>query len=884
MKIIHEYALSHVKENRRSSIFIFVAILIASSLISAMGVFSYTEWLNEVDIATSSRGSWHGRFEEPIKREYLKYIQENPQVKEVYIQSQVQTLQLTGTKRSYINITQLSMNSWGNTTSRKALLEGKLPEKSGEMVVSKLFFTENPQYKIGDTITLPTGERVLDGSIMAKDSPFLNGEDFRAFGEQTVTITGTLNVPSVSSYPCYYAFGFLDLESPLPEGQYKVSASLNNIRKAYDVFPLLAANTGLKLDHEGRYDITYNTNLLALYGAKDPNGYGNSLDLSGYLLSALLSMGLVMLVFIILIYNAFTVTSTSQIKQLGILKSIGATPSQIRSCVRYEAFFLACIAVPLGISLGYASMAILIQIVNFLLKDTMDIRMRVVFAWPILLPSLLMSICTVFLSAWGPARKLGKLLPIEAVRYSPEAATLKKSKEHRWIHHWFGFEGDLAFNSLQANKRAYRTTLIALTLFITLFLGFQCFAAIWMMDQKQVLADKDYTLTISSALVDEPDPLMLKELSLLPGIHNQVMYRESHHTLLWDKKKISPEFQAAGGFKEDYFRGSNLEREGGHPRIYVELIGLDTDSFANFARKLDVDPTQFNHPAEHKGIIVNHTSGNVQSIIDKRKIPSSEYLDIALGDTLALKERAEPDKQSLKGYTLTVGAVTHQYPELDQYYYPFDLIIVVPMETYENIVLNLNPERGLEYQKLTYKMNIPREQLANAQQQANTILGKYLPPEDRTTRSLLDQEAYNAKLIRSIELLIIGFAVFLGVVGITGAFSAVAGNLFARRREFAVLRSAGLTPQGMNRILNLESMFFGCTPMLLSVPLLIVVCSIMLRNAASTTWRTFLVNAPWGYFILMLPLVVGVVWLAYRVTGSKIKRESIIEAIRDERI
>ena len=604
MKIIREYSISHLKENWRNSTFIFVAIMIASSLICAMGVFSHTEWLNQIDTTISNRGSWQGHFEEPIQQAQLKYILENPQVKEVYIQSQAQTLKLSGTQRAYINLTSMSNNSWGDAFGKKNLIAGRLPEKSGEMVVSTLFLSENPQYKIGDTLILPAGERVLEGRIISEDSPRLEGESFQSASEQTVTITGSLHLKSVSAYPCYYAYGFLDLKSPLPEGMYIVSASLKNIHKSYELFPLLAASSGMKINSEGQYDITYNTTLLELYGVKDPNGNGSIFGLSGYFLTALLTMGLVMLVFIILIYNAFTVTSASQIKQLGILKSIGATPKQIRNCIYFEAFVLACGAVPLGITLGYLSMVTLINAVAFLLKNDMDTQLHVVFSWNIIMLAVLASACTVLLSAWGPARKLGKLLPIEAVLYLPGTASLKKAKQQRWVRKWFGFEGEIAINALQANIKAYRTTMISLTLLITLFFGFQCFATIWMMDQKQMLAGKDYTLTISTDTVNSPDPAMVKELSVIPGIQNQIMYRDSYYTLLWDEKKISSEFLAAGGYKDAYFGWNNLEREREQLRILVEMKGLDSVSFANYAKKSGFDPVQFNNPAEHKGLLL----------------------------------------------------------------------------------------------------------------------------------------------------------------------------------------------------------------------------------------------------------------------------------------
>ncbi|WP_379129538.1 FtsX-like permease family protein [Paenibacillus sp. sgz500958] len=884
MKILHEYALSHLRENRKNSIFLFTAILIASMLISATGVFVHSQWLNEVDQVKAQAGEWQGHFREPVQKNALKYIEQNPQVEAIYIETQSQFLQLTGTKRPYIHLVGLNTNSLESPSIHKRLLEGRLPDKKGEIVLSQLFFKENPDIHIGDQLTLPAGKRLLNGKIVAGDAPVLSGEIFQASGEPSImTITGSLNQTSPSAYPAYYAYGYLDMESPLPNEEYNVSAKLSDIRNAYEVFPQLAKNIGLKPNESGRVDIVYNTALLKLYGLNDPDGV--SVGLPGYTLPLLLSLGLVALVFVVLIYNAFSVTSASRIRHLGILKSIGATPKQISHIIRYEAWILASCAVPAGILFGYGGMAMVIRGTSSLLQHDLDVPLRVHFSWKIVLLSLVAAFLTVLISAWGPSRRLSKMLPIEAVRNTPVERKLPKPRSRRGGYKWFGIEGELAWNALSAGRRAYRTTMLSLTLFIALIIGFQSFASIWMLDQKQTLSNKAYTLNISANIVDEPDSGMIEELAAIPGIRKQVMYRESYHTLLWDPGKLHSDFQALGGFREEDFNGwTNLSREGGQTQVFVDLIGFDAASFEDYCKMTGIDPTLFKGPTEHAAIIVNYTTGNNTALLDKHPIPAADYLKLTPGDTLSVNERAGMEAQELGSYGLKVGALTRQYPVLDQYFFPFDLVVIVPMGAYMDIVQNLNPQRGLEYLSVNYKADIPRKELAAAQEQAETILGKYLPQEDWSSVSLIEREASYARLMASIELLIGGFVVFLGVVGISGAFSAVTGNLQVRRREFAILRSAGLSPKGLSRLLLLESLMFGFIPMLLSLPLLIVTCTFILRSSNSVNWGSFLVHAPWGYLLSALSFSVGGVWLAYRITGSMIKKDNIIDAIRDERI
>ncbi|WP_342480928.1 ABC transporter permease [Paenibacillus sp. FSL L8-0340] len=890
--IIGDYVRSHLRANKRSTMFIFTAILIAATLLCASGFLLYSQWLNEVDTTVKDRGNWHARLGQPVPAEQLKYIQLHPQVDEVYLESQHKSLQLEGTKRPYLNLVQLSVDAWENSPRTGRLLEGRIPKKKGEIIVSKLFFAENPQYQIGDSLQLPIGQRMLDGRQVADYAPRLQGEIFQPAGEQAFIITGTINESSVSSYPCYSAYGFADMQTASPKELFNVSVRLRNISDAYETAPQLAGNIGQKPNAAGSYAITYNTPLLALYGLKGPGVHGGIALTSGYALSALLTMGLVMLLFTILIYNAFTATTASQIRQLGILKSVGATPKQIRRIVLYEALGLACIAIPLGLLLGYAGMAVIIKAIDALLADSANNHLRIEFSWPIVGIAGAASFATVLLSAWTPARKLARLLPIEAIRNVPATRKAGKTREYRWLHNRLSAEGGLAFSAFAANKKAYRTTIISLTLFITLIVGFQSFAVIWIADQKLALAQKQYTFELSMTTVAQPDPAMMKQLSGLSGVQQQVVYRGAEHSLKWDKQRIHPAFAAAGGFQDSYYPGNsggsfptNLLQEDGQPRIFLELKGLDSASFAAYCARIGVDAALFADQTQSKAIVVNRTSGNIPSFIEKYNIPETEYLQLAAGDSMIVEEDHFPDQPRTGGqYKLTIGAVTGQYPALDQHHYPLDLVVIVPMDTYESIVQKLSMERALDYQSITFKMNIPREQLAVARQQAGEILNQYLPPEDWSITTLLSREESNRDAIRSIELLVGGFAILLGCIGITGAFSTVSGNLSARRREFAVLRSMGLSPRGMKRMLRLEGLYFGLLPSLLSIPILAGVCGIMLHYAIAATWKDFLAGIPWLQLAGCFILAAGSVGLAYQITGAKIRQENVIDAIKDENL
>ncbi|WP_242874915.1 MULTISPECIES: FtsX-like permease family protein [Clostridium] len=56
--------------------------------------------------------------------------------------------------------------------------------------------------------------------------------------------------------------------------------------------------------------------------------------------------------FILIIYNAFLLSANIRIKELSILKSLGATPKQIKYSVIYKGFLLWIIQLPIGLIVG----------------------------------------------------------------------------------------------------------------------------------------------------------------------------------------------------------------------------------------------------------------------------------------------------------------------------------------------------------------------------------------------------------------------------------------------------------------------------------------------------------------------------------------------------
>lgn len=176
----------------------------------------------------------------------------------------------------------------------------------------------------------------------------------------------------MSAYPGYIAMGYLNHSQIQPKDKLTVYMRLLNPRKVYKSLPQIAKSVGFTKDEYGKYDIRYNTSLLNLYGIIDKNN--GSPEIIAVIAMIIIMTLLVMGAFILIIYNAFSLSANSRIKQLGILKSLGATPKQIRHSVIYEGFLLWIVQLPIGIIIGYLFSYVVSSKINKILSATEDFR------------------------------------------------------------------------------------------------------------------------------------------------------------------------------------------------------------------------------------------------------------------------------------------------------------------------------------------------------------------------------------------------------------------------------------------------------------------------------------------------------------------------------
>ena len=138
-------------------------------------------------------------------------------------------------------------------------------------------------------------------------------------------------------------------------------------------------------------------------------------------------------------------------------------------------------------------------------------------------------------------------------------------------------------------------------------------------------------------------------------------------------------------------------------------------------------------------------------------------------------------------------------------------------------------------------------------------------------------------LILVVKILMYGFISLVTLIGVTSVFNTISTSMALRKREFAVLRSIGLTNRGFNKILFFESLFFGMKSLIFAIPVSIGI-TVLIHYALADMVSISTIIIPWKYIIISIVSVFVIVLLTMMYSTSKIKKHNIIEQIREENI
>ena len=636
-----------------------------------------------------------------------------------------------------------------------------------------------------------------------------------------------------------------------------VDIIFHNPKTTYEDMPLIAEQMGLDASA-----VSCHTVLLANYLIHDPNDATPPLLLLFYIfIVVIVSISLIMI-----IHNAFAVSMNARVHQFGIFSSVGATPSQIRTCLLQEALALSSVSIVVGTVLGIAISAGVVAATNVVAADVAGRHMAVFQYHPgVLVITLLAAFLTVLFSAYIPAKELSKVTPIEAIK-NTGGLQLKKKKKSRILLVLFGIEGELAGNALKAQKKALRTTTRSLTLSFLAFTIMLCFFTLSGISTNHTYFERyqdvwDVMVTVKDTDIAEFE--MTESLQAKPELGSFTVYQKAVAVSKISNDMQGDELKALGGLGT--VAGSSVTSVEDGYLVKVPLVIMDDKSFEEYCTQIGVIPSL------DGAIVLNRIWDNLGSNFrDKQYVPFVNESQKVI--SIQNRDNAESSAQ------VEVIAYTQEVPVLREEYDNYTLVQFISLSTWENIAGIIGNAEADTYVRVLADNEVSLAEGNALETSVVNLIGKDYVTE---SENRIQEKVSNDEIMDGFMMIIGAFCVLLATIGIANVFSNTLGFIQQRKREFVQYMSIGMTEANICKMFCIEALVIAGRPLLIALPLTVVFVAFMI-TASYLDPMEFLVEAPILEISLFIVAIFVFVGLAYYLGGKKILKSDMAETLRND--
>lgn len=856
MTILKSLTIKNLKLNKKRTIVTIIGIMLATALIVALSSLVFSFRASMIEFEKYSSGNYHYKFLD-VPEDEIKYIKSNRDVEDTYITQDIGYAVLEDSKSSYkpyLFLQAFSQGALNNLTVH--ILEGRMPENENEIIISNHIKTEaRVKYNVGDTLTLDIGKRISDGYELNQFNPITEEaeEQLEKQFTRTYTIVGIIERPN-SSIEVYNAPGYTiitTLDEDNLNGVANVYAryTKKGIKNQYETTAnILETNeknvkdfmTGVALDSDSelKYDVQSNKYLINYETLSFSDGTMASL----YSIAGIITV-IIMVTSIFCIKNSFAISITEKVKQYGMLASVGTTSKQIKKNVYFESIILAIIGIPLGIALGLLASFILIHVCNVLLAESLNMKLIYKISALAIAVSFVLSLVTCLLSARSSAKKASKIAPIDAIRGNQDIKIKsKKVKSPKIVKKIFGEGGDIAYKNLKRNRRKYRTTVISIVVCVSVFIATSSFVDLAFRTIKIAVGEYDYNIDVYIA--GENAYEKAKEITEFDNADRCVIQRVSF--INTDDLEYNKKYKQ---YSELYnFNIDNDSVKGAF------VYSLGDEEYNRYIKELGLNYQE----CKDKAILVNKAILQVEDEKgNSKKIETSVYDnkkgDIIRGAEIQLEIEAVTEKT-------TMGMNRFNY--IDAYFIVSDEFMD---KYYESNFVNMY-----------FDSSNPDE----LQDEIETFL------KDENLNIHINNIEQSVKMMKSMYLLIAiflyGFITVIALIGVTNIFNTITTSMELRAKEFAMLKSVGMTKKEFNKMIRLESLFYGMKSLIIGIPIGIGI-SYLLFNVLMQELE-FAYQLPLNGILISLIAVFLLIWSIMKFSLNKINKQNIIETIRRDNI
>lgn len=663
----------------------------------------------------------------------------------------------------------------------------------------------------------------------------------------------------------------------------------------------------LKEIENAKYDIYMNVFLISYECVFPIDGSFKAL----FTVAAVVAL-IIILTSVYCIKNSFNISITEKIRQYGMLASVGATRRQIKSSVKTEAAMLGVVGIPVGTMSGILASLILVKVVNALSAGWLNFALSFHTSLPALILAVILSIATIYFSAIGSARRAAKVTPLEAIRNTKEIKIKSaKLKTPAVIGRIWGIGGVISYKNIKRNNKKYRTTVTSIVICSVTFIVISYFMSMAFSVVGMSYASVDFNIGINMSCKKDLDIEKLSEL--LSGIEGAKDYLVgAGYYFDVDKPEYTKEYGEYCG--QLYDDSEDVSQE-------FLITVLDDKSYDKYASDAGIKNANTGAILVNKGTfdVYNEKSSKyVKEEMELYKYKAGDTIECGYNvydDASSDDNAAEGDTESSTDDNNAVEGDTESGTEDNSGYVDEETInngvrktvdvtiagvtdkVPIGYKGYGNTTLLFMNQKGFESLWADGKSNELKPGHAsysayvvaeNADEYQDTFEKETEENPEYSQISFyvsnMDKQMRDEKsLFTLLGVFAYGLIVVIALIGITNIINTLSTGMELRSREFATLRSIGMTDKQFAGMVRLESVFISVKALVIGVPLGILI-SYLLCVMMNRMDDAIIYEPPYKAIILCIVVVIMLIYAIMKLSMTKLRHNNIIETIKNENL
>ncbi|MGE8204947.1 ABC transporter permease [Heyndrickxia sp. NPDC080065] len=725
MSIYGKLTKKHLLQNKKRTILTLLGMILSISLITSIGTFLISFQQYSIHKTKSDNGSYHVKINH-ANHQLLKRLQVNPQIKKAGVLSKETYFLKDGEKLVLKTIDQ-------EVFSLLPFHAIKEQNHQGIIIEKWVFADLKKRYNTEKSITLKDKEG--KSHILQVHKIVDNHQNFR--DEQGLE-------------------GFIVKKTVTEQKNIEIFLEVDEHANFQEVYRQL-------LNDVPKENIELNHPLIGVMFSEETPDATSIYKSPIYILP----IGIVVIATFAFIFNMFQISITERIRDIALLRTVGATKRQIKKMTVYEMGIYGLISIPVGLILGIFGFWIILSLYQLFFQET-EISLfyfPMVLSPGVLLLSSFIGLFALIISGLLPLKIANRASPLDFLRRTGSHRVLSARRMNRFLKNVVGIETVMAIRNIFRNR--LRSFIIIFSLGFSMFL-FIAFSSFVMMMIKSDIRDQingDFRIVLHQS---ETLPKALwADLERIPEIKEKYIHYASVPV------KLNLPISNLSQTEADNIYASNIDGKEFYSAFSnVSPITVENERF--LTNRLIAGSINKKRMLLDHGIIYAKGKGSKslmkvgdQVFIQTKSEENNDYGPMRMVKVSGIIELGQSENELLS------------YPE-----------IIPSTPTVNGMSLYLKNEKDMK--KVSKKLeeitaNNPNLEIVN----------------------VVENQRNATSLETQIQILLYGFVIVIAFIGILNIINTTIMNIILRRREYATLQAIGMSIKSVRNMVIKEGLLFG---------------------------------------------------------------------------